>query len=175
MSLKPFQRFAANAELLESIFSAEKERLQGIIDVIAERNRLLVPSGHLLCFRYDNGDIFISSKATSRPGPRTAWPPLHKHNRAAMNEYYQDAQVIFEDKQKIKQALFNATLGCHSWQDWRDTLPDFMVHLHPALQATKRVRNEHYELRQQHQHHVFKEWTEILPTIEFYIAARMMY
>ena len=175
MSLKPFQRFKVNAELVDSIFSAEEGRLQGTIDGIIERNRLLVTGGQMLCFRYENGDLFISSKAAVRPGPRTAWPSLHKHNRAALHAYYSDNAVVQEDRQRITQALFNATLGCNSWQDWRDTLPDFMVSLHPALQATKRMRNEHYELRMDHQKRVYDAWLEILPTIEFYVAARMMY
>jgi hypothetical protein len=172
---KPYSRNNLNDSLLKALFEGEVRRLQECLDGIVDKNRAQQRGGpnSSLCFRASDGGLYISSKTATRPGPKTQWPSLERELYPEFLTYRADAAVIDQDRREIQQLLFMITVGCLDRQDHRDTLPDFMANLLPELAALPRKLAEHCYLRDNI--HAMDSWRAILPKIEFYSAARLMY
>jgi hypothetical protein len=84
-----------------------------------------------------------------------------------------DRKIVETDKQLIGQMLFKLLDPCFSHQDIRDAIPECIIDVcGQEITSLSRCRNPGFFLNHPRD---FRQYDEILPKIEFYSAARLIY
>lgn len=98
--------------------------------------------------------------------------PLAYGLTAEMESYLEDEKIILMDKKLIHQAVYLRVMNCMTLQDVRDALPDCLTELFPELARLERIRNEQFFVNNLSD---LRQWSKILPKIEQYSVARLMF
>lgn len=160
--------------ILQSLFSAEERRLKNFIFKMNERNNEALGQ-NFDAFAYQ-GKVY---RCTTLLG-RVRSPTLHHSLQSDMDVYLIDAKAIEDDKEAIKQLLFRllepSGFTGHFDQDIRDAIPECVIDTinshFPEIACLPRMRQPAFNLNHERD---FKLYEKVLPKLEFYSAARLLY
>jgi hypothetical protein len=155
--------------ITSALFLPEDRRIQGWIDQIAQKNKEVIDVKDPLGFWYD-GQYF-----------RPSWIGQGKYAKATLSEslhtemdaLVKDKKSIQDDKQYISQVLFSLIEPCSTYQDIRDTLPECLLDSVGNLSSLSRTKEAAFTI--QNDERALRQYREILPKIEAYCAARLIY
>ncbi len=155
--------------LLSELFVAEKRRLdKAVADLIRENNELsgVQAAGFLYYGEYYTAQGFQTVTAGGKV-------TLHDSLTDKIEWHLKDAKIIADDEQLIGQIVFKLTDPCETLQDMRDSLPDCLATMIPALAKLPRHNEQGWSLRQDIR--ASRQFEKLLPKIEMYSAARLLY
>ena len=159
--------FTAITEIIEKLFQAEKRRLQNGIDRLVEQHQEITNDART-GFMY-NGVYFRHSKTkTIERLPMLAWDL-----NDAMSAHLKDEAAVMLDCQQIRQTLYKLMSVAQSEQQLRDVLPDCIVSLVPQLD--KVPRQDPVELLIEHDPRLMRQYTKMLPKMQFYTVSGILY
>ena len=160
-------------QFLEDLFVAEKRRLdKSIGDLIRANNELRVVQA--ASFMHE-GEVYTSSHFTTQPGAGGAGqrPTLHESLVPKMDFHLRSAKRVSEEEQIIGQVIFKLLSPCEDLQTMRDTLPDCLAEMIPALRTLPRQGEVGCSISNDTR--ATKQFNDMLERIEFYAAARLIY
>lgn len=171
MPRKGSSYFQLIQKFLIDLFVAEKRRLdKSIADLIMANNEAKgVQAAGFLYY----GDYYTAEGFMTMPGGGAGKENLHDSLSKKMEWHVTSAQTVAHDERLIGQIIFKLLGPCETLQDMRDTLPDCLSEMIPALKNLPRINDVGYSLRDDIRGEAqLKQW---LPKIEFYAAARLIY
>lgn len=149
------------------LFEPEARRLQKRVNELDRQNGEI---RHERAYGFQwHGHRFYAEGSTTR---RTSFPALDFSLRNEGNDLLKDQNQIEEDKKMVGQVMYLLTKSCTDLQSFRDALPDSLVELSDDLMRMPRQRPAGYTITDERQQRQFKQ---MLDTIDFYSATRMMY
>ena len=95
----------------------------------------------------------------------TLWPEIDK--------FLADRKIIRDDEQLISQTLFALVRDCTDQQELRDALPECLVNIIPEFTSMKRYCDA--EVKIMHNERAHRQYLKVLPLIEAYAVARLIY
>lgn len=161
--------FKVIQHLNSNLFVAEKRRLdKNIAKLIGQNNEA---AGQQLAGFLYLGEYYTAQGFQTSPGvPKKR---IADHLESQMEWHIKDAETVANDEQMISQIIYKLLDPCESLQAMRDTLPECLSTMIPALNGLSRqdemgcsIRNDERATRQ---------FLELLPKIEMYSAARLLY
>lgn len=155
--------------ILEQLFVAEFRRLRTNVSKLNRQNnevRRAQADGFML-----NGLFYRDMES---PPSADCAPALDLSLMADGLSFIADRDKVHHERQLIKQTLNHLVTGCSSSQDLRDALPDCLRDtLTQEINRLSRTREEAYTIRDNPR--ALRQYQKILPRIEFYSAARLLY
>ncbi len=155
--------------LLENLFIAEHRRLdKSIADLIRANNetKRTQAAGFLFFGEYYTAEGF--QQVGNNPKVQ-----LDDSLKQKMEWHLKDAETVANDRRLIGQIVYKLTDPCTTLQDMRDSLPDCLSTMIPVLKSMPRHNEVGWSLRQDTRS--TKQFNKLLPKIEMYSAARLLY
>lgn len=172
MPPKNSSMYALIQGIIAQLFVAEERRIKSDLhDIIVENNKL---RGCLSNRIMHEGNSYVSDKLSpAQVNTKTGTPPTHDDIVPKMEAYVRDVEKLALDKRQIAMVIYRLTDKCESLQELRNALPECMVPMIRALAEFQRTAEPGDNLKDDPRIH--KQIMEIMPTIKFYSAARLMY
>ena len=161
--------FTLIKHLLSELFVAEKRRLdKTVADLIRQNNEVLgvQAAGFLYYGEYYTAQGFQTTQAANKV-------ILDESLTEKIEWHIKDAKTVADDERLIGQIIFKLADPCETLQDMRDSLPDCLATMIPALANLPRHNEQGWSLRQDIR--ASRQFENILPKIEMYSAARLLY
>lgn len=155
--------------ILFDLFSAEERRLEGVKTALVKKNQTYYPD------KPHDGLIFYGETFDLPDlvrGARTR-VTLNRALESEMNAFIKDRNEIEHDKRIIGQILLALLKPCTSPTDIRNTLPEFLLPSIPEYKGLRRTDEPAWSIS--HDARMMRQYEKILPKMEFYSAARMLY
>jgi hypothetical protein len=155
------------------LFEAERRRLQNWIDKLTRANQEANTNPKLEGFLYEG--VYY------RPSwiGRGVWPHGALHHSLAddMRVFLKDKKSVDDDERFIRQTLFALLYPCKNNQDIRDTLPECLLPVIavPGIGLASLSRTRQPACTIEGNARALRQYEKILPKIELYTAARMMF
>lgn len=154
---------------LKELFVGEQRRLnKSIADLTMANNELKGVQAHGFLF---NGEFYTAPGFKAMGNVKKE--NLHDSLTAKAEWHIKSADRVATEERMIGQVIFKLLGPCTTLQDMRDTLPDFLAEIIPALKNLPRHNEVGCSLsgdtRGSRQ---LEKW---LPRMEFYAAARLIY
>jgi hypothetical protein len=155
-------------EIKSTLFAPENRRLATAID------RLVVQNDEE-CEHPYKGFLFAGEVYRHSLGNTIykSWPVLAYALNGDMERWLKDKKQVQLDEAQIGQMLFKLLYQANDLQEIRDTLPECLVSLVPQLRAMPRKFNQEFLIR--HNERDLKQFRKILPKIEMYAMASLIY
>jgi hypothetical protein len=155
--------------IMSHLFQAEHRRLQKWTDIICNKQMLA---------RGDNQSLgFLYAGEYHRPEwlPIGKFPKMGLHHSLwpEMDKFLADRKIIRDDEQLISQTLFAMVRGCSDQQELRDALPECLVSIIPEFTNMKRYCDAKVRIMSNERAH--RQYLKVLPLIEAYAVARLIY
>lgn len=162
------ERYNLVYSIIEKLFSAERRRLQKFRNDLLKENQEITGQ-KVDAFRY-NGELYVPSDSpqglkSSTTLDITLWPK--------MDEHLKDEKIIKDDAQQIRQVLFRLLYNAESDQQIRDALPDCIIDTAEGFSSIPRYDNPEHIIMDDNR--AIRQYRKILPKIEFYATARLIY
>lgn len=161
------------AAISAKLFEAEERRLNGVIIELNRRNKRaheksITVDGFLHQGRYylpRNVSVTVAGKGESKT-------PLHLSLYDDMERHLEDRRLVEEERKFISQVLYRLLRDCKTQQEIRDALPECLTNL-AGLTHLNRQQEPAWTLREDPR--ALRQYEEILPKMEVYCAARLIY
>lgn len=154
--------------ILTALFSAEERRFAKAFDRLSEENQQLI--GHRLDGFMYQGAFYRHSQALAGSGERRT---LHLNLWPGMQDILRDRDEVERDRALMRQILFKLLEPCTQLQEIRDAIPECIVDAAPPeIAAMQRQNNGVGWINNPRD---IKLYNKMLPKMEFYSAARLMY
>jgi len=154
---------------LTELFAGEKRRLnKSVSDLIQMNNeaKAVQAAGFLY-----NGEYY-TAEGFSIVG-NVKKETLHDSLTDKMEWHIKSASKVAHEERLIGQMIFKLLGPCEELQQMRDTLPDCLAEVIPALKNLPRMNEVGCSLSNDTRS--YEQFTKLLPRIEFYAAARLIY
>ncbi|MFA7188480.1 MAG: hypothetical protein WC117_00160 [Sphaerochaetaceae bacterium] len=155
-------------QITGKLFEAEFRRLAQIVKTLDTHNRELS--------KLTTRGFMFKGKNYIPEGSQIVAMPLPSLTFQLWNQgdaYLKDMDSVLLDKATIEQMLTRLLFHCGTTQEIRDTLPECLIPLVPALASVPRVYAQGFWAPKDE---MFKrQYEKILPKIEFYSATRLLY
>lgn len=157
--------------ICRSLFEAENRRIQNWIDKLTRANQTIRNNRTL--------EGFLHEGVYYRPSwlGRGIWPhgPLHDDLVEEARIFVADRENVLRDQQFIRQILFTLLYPCNTDQDARDTLPECLMPIIGPMGFNIYSRTREPAWSIQGNARAIRQYEKILPKIEEYAAARMIF
>lgn len=153
--------------LISNLFTAEDRRLKKALEILCKKNEEAY--GKQLDGFLFQGDFYTPAGIAKHPKFKKV---LHFSLNEEMSFYYSDFKCIERDKERIQQMLVKLVGKAETLQMMRDTLPDCLATMLPALNEYNRQGDVGCTLENQRDRDQLKQ---ILPKIEMYSVTRLIY
>lgn len=156
-------------QIMDVLFSPEDRRFASWIDQLCRRSQELQTkpvTGFLhdgLYYRPSNMIVAVDVEKRL----------LHDQLYDEMDTYLRDKAEVELDRAQIKQILFKLLQPCQTQQDYRDALPDCIASVIPVIGHTPRSGPALWTI--QNDARALRQYAQIEPRLEMYVAARIMY
>lgn len=155
-------------EIKSMLFAPENRRLAAAIDQLVDSHDE-INRDHTMGFMF-NGEVYRHSRSNTI---YQSWPMLAWALNGDMERWLKDRKQVQLDEAQIGQMLFKLLYQANDLQEIRDTLPECLVSLVPQLRAMQRKFNQEFLIR--HNERDLKQFRKILPKIEMYAMASLIY
>lgn len=157
-------------EIVKNLFAAEARRFQGWIDKLIKQNQEAYGVKEMPGFLY--GGIFYRASWLG-PGDWPGKKSLHHSLYPEMEALLKDREGVYRDRDFIRQTLVKLLQNCHDSEEIRNALPEGLVAMMPSLSCIKRTAEPAYTIRGDAR--AMRQYEKMLPKIELYSAARLIY
>jgi hypothetical protein len=155
-------------EVIKVLFAADDRRLQAWIDRLCEKNQE-ARREPCIGFLY-GGRYFKPSNVTGLVKvKRSIDPSLYPQ----IDQLLADEKLIDKDKAFIRQGMFAVLDPCRDVQEIRDALPECLVDCLPNLKTLSRHNEPGFTV--QDNPRALRQFNKILPMMEVYATARMVF
>jgi hypothetical protein len=155
--------------IMKILFDPEDRRFQAWTDQLCKKHAAAVRQAEH-GFMYQ-GEYFRPS-ALQGPMPLGLIPLNHElHDQA--DQFLKDKKAIDLDRHLIKQSLFKLFFPCDDLQGMRDSLPEYLVPIVPEFEGLSRQQPELWSILENER--ALRQYREIEPKIEMYVAVRLVY
>jgi len=166
-------QIANSSNIVKHLFIAELARLDnvlnGIIDLNDKINGIAISAGFLY-----QGEFYQRSNASQTPtwGERIT---LNPDLWGKMDGYLKSASRLIMEVHVINQTVYRLVRGCLTYQDVRDALPECLVVQDQSgnYKSLPRTREAAWTLKGDAM--AIKQYEKILPSIEYYAAAHLIF
>lgn len=158
--------------IIAQLFVAEERRIKADIhDIIVENNKHQQCMSNRIMYE---GNSYVSEKLSpANVNTKGGTPPTHDAMMDKMSAYVADVEKLALDKRQIAMVVYKLTDSCETLQELRNALPECMVPMIRALNGLPRTAETGDNLKDDPR--IYEQVMEIIPSIKFYSAARMMY
>lgn len=154
--------------IISCLFSSEKRRLENFIATMIDTNQ--EASGTRLDGFHYQGTFYRREGLRGQLVRKVLHLSLHRQ----MDDHLADAAKITSDEQEIRQTLFKLMNPCVTINEIRDTLPNCLTNTLPDWASRlDRVQEEAWSI--QSDARAVRQYNKVLPKIELYSAARLLY
>lgn len=153
--------------IIQTLFSAEERRLTKAIDEMCRSNTEAYKE-QLDGFHYQ-GRFFRPEGLKGHLKRKVLHLSLHPQ----MDLHLRDEASIQADQQAIRQTLFQLLDPCKSDQDVRDTLPNCLTDTLGKVAQLQRMAEPAFTIADNPR--AMKQYLKVLPKLEMYSAARLLY
>jgi len=157
-------------KFLEDLFVGERRRLnKSITDLINQNNEIKSEQAAGFIFMgefYTAPGFVVLGKGIKRP-------TLDDSLTTKMEWHIKSSQRVADEERMIGQMIFKLLMPCETLQQMRDTLPDFLAEMIPALKQLDRHDEIGCSLKDDVR--ASRQLEKLLPRMEFYAAARLIY
>ena len=154
--------------VIDSLFAADNRRLQAWVDRLCEKNQE-ARREPVVGFLYGGVYYRPSNVIGAVPVKRAIDPSLYPQ----IDAFLADKRTIDDQKQLIRQGMFMVLDPCKSIDDIRDALPECLVDCLPNLKTMPRHREAAFTI--QDNPRACRQFAKILPIMEIYASARLIY
>ena len=164
--------------IIAALFTAEKRRLDRSILEITRRNNEIKGGNHpgfmhrgVKHIAAQNYPQYVANRSVHKMLPSVAFELMSE-----VSTFTIDKDKVDGDEAQIRQLLFKLLVNCNDLQDIRNSLPDCIVNIlkEPKLRALKRTLVDPcYHIRSDYR--AMKMYEKLLPKIEMYSVAQMLY
>lgn len=158
-------------QIINELFKPERRRLQAVIDALILENASL--TGTRKPFLLWQGQVYIHSAEKQQIPPKSVVPSAHKDLVPRLLSFVSESKDINMDARMIYQILTKLLGSVTSNQQFRDALPDCLVQFVGGVSGLKRLIPLEDLIR--HDERFLNQFRKILPTIEMYAAASLLY
>lgn len=165
--------FQLISNILDLLFLPEVRRLNAIKLQITEKNSKLI-GRTFYGFRYE-GDTYVPEELfyLARMSRQT-FPPVSPELLNETDSFVTDLKIINKEKAQISQLLVLLLEPCRTRQEIRDALPDCLSSLVPDLESLSRTMDDPtWSIA--HNPRAMRLYNKLLPKIQTYAAARLLY
>lgn len=155
--------------MLKQLFGNDERRLTAWVDRLCKSQQEALGDPKAYAFIY-NGTFYRQSNVVGRIDGKKQLAP---HLTAEMENFLKDKSAVDNDRAYTKQTLVNLLDGCDTLQDVRDTLPECLVCTLPQLRGLDRKREPACTI--QSNPRALRHYVKILPVMEAYAAARLVF
>lgn len=164
--------YALVKALTDTLFKAEERRLDRAILALNQENKRL--QGAQIDGFLHAGQFFLPKGVSlTLAGPGQAKTALHKDLIGEMLHHLKDRSTVQEEREFISQTLYKLLNPCRTQQDIRDALPECLVNCIPELARLPRQREAAFTIKDDPR--ALRQYEKILPKMEIYSAARLLY
>lgn len=161
-------------QIIKTLFASEDRRLSSWIDRMCRRNREAyrdtLPNANQLQGFIFNGVFYRPSDVQ---GPISGRKALHASLWSEMETLEKDKKIVATERDFVRQTLYALLDPCSTDQDIRDALPECLVDTLPQLKRLERTRQPAFTIEGNAR--AVRQYEKMLPKIEVYAAARMIY
>jgi hypothetical protein len=162
--------FSLVKQITNTLFVPEDRRIKKLQEALIEQHDEKTKSTHK-GFVY-LGELYIHTKAARQ---HMTYPMLEFSLNPQMEVILADMKNVDQDKTLITQTLFKLVYQCNDLQEQRDSLPDCIMHAcPPGISRLSRVMSSPEWILKTDQR-ALRQYRKILPKIEMYAAARLIY
>lgn len=157
-------------KFLEDLFVAEKRRLnKSITDLINQNNELKGEQGAGFLYMGE----YYTATGFRVMGSGTKKLTLHDSLTDKMEWHIKSASRVADEERMIGQIIFKLLMPCNTLQEMRDTLPDFLAEMIPALKPLPRQDEPGCSIKDDPRS--WRQFQKLHERMEFYAAARLIY
>jgi hypothetical protein len=153
--------------IVDVLFAAEHRRLAHAVDDLCKANNEAYGE-HFDGFHYQ-GQFYRPQGLKGQLKRKVLHLSLHPR----MDLHLQDEASVKLDEQMIRQTLFQLLDPCRSEQDMRDALPNCLTDTLGESAKLLRQNDEAFTIRDNER--AMKQYKRVLPKLELYSAARLLY
>jgi hypothetical protein len=161
-------------QIIKVLFASEDRRLTSWIDRMCRRNKEAyrgeLPNAAQLQGFIFNGVFYRPSDVT---GPISGRKALHASLWSEMETLEKDKKIVDTERDFVRQTLYALMDPCSTDQDFRDALPECLIDTLPQLKRLSRTREPAFTIEGNAR--AIRQYEKMLPKIEVYAAARMIY
>ena len=157
---------------MSKLFEAEERRLNERIIQLNKENKALQGS-QLDGFLYGAGYYIPRETIHQAQIGHSTKVALHERLVPAMEAHLKDRSMVLDEMRVIRQTLFKLISTCQTWIDVRNALPECVVTCIPELARIKRTEPPAQTI--QDNPRTLRQYLKVLPTMEVYSAARLLY
>lgn len=164
--------FDINKQIITGLFAADDRRLNGQLIELKDRHKEMTGS-QLDGFLFRGKRLVPRQETLTMAGPRVIFPPVHKNLIPEVDLYLKDVQETEKEKAEIRQVLSILLRGTKTLQHMRDALPDCVIQFVPVLKPIHRFDEAAWTIKNNPAY--MRQYTRVLPMIEAYAVANMLY
>jgi hypothetical protein len=159
--------------IIKPMKQSEKRRHEKILQDLNKRHKEILKADHD-GFLY-GGEFYMPAV----PGTVVTLPTLAQRKTLdqtlwdEMEAYVKDVRATSEDIQFVQQVLTRILANCTSFQDVRDTLPDFLFDVLPETRTLPRIQAEGFTLNDNIR--AMKQFAQMKEKLAVYRMGRLMY
>jgi hypothetical protein len=157
-------------EITTNLFEPEKRRIQGWVDKLIRANQEAYDVKEMPGFLY--GGVFYRASWLG-PGDWPGKKALHHSLYTEMDALLKDREGVYRDRDFIRQTLVKLLQNCDNSEQIRNTLPEGLVAMMPSLSCIRRTDEPACTIRGDAR--AMRQYEKMLPKIEVYSAARLIY
>lgn len=159
-------------QMMVRLFEAEERRINNVVIDLNQQNKRLRDM-KVDGFIYSGQFFMPQGVNTIVTGPGIAKKTLHFSLNDPMEALLRDKKQIKDDRDQVKQTVFKLLKPCQSDRDVRNALPECLVDCVPGLAQHPRLQEPAWTIR--HDERAMRQYEKILPQMEVYSAARLIY
>ena len=156
-------------QIIKTLFEPEQRRIQSWTDRLCKQNQEYHPQCQMFFWQ---GHFFRQSNIRGMI-PKEKRKPLHSSLCDEADMLIKDRTIVEDDKAFVRQAIFRLLEPCQDTQDIRDALPECLVDI--VRWQTSMVRTREAAFTIQNDPRALRDFEKMLPKIEVYTTARMIY
>lgn len=154
--------------IIKALFDREEANITKREQALMTKHTSL--GGSMDGFRY-RGVIYTMLTGAGRQ--RGTFTPLKSELVADMDLIRSDRDILNEDRDRIRQALFLVLKKAHSYQEIRDALPNCVKDVVPQIAGLERTRPEAWTLADNPRS--YTQYMKLREKLEFYAVSRLLY
>lgn len=166
-------QIANSSDIVKHLFLAELTRLDGVLNRIIDKNDRINGIDISAGFMHQ-GEYYQRSNATRAPtyGERI---PLNPDLWGEMDKYLRASSRLIMEVHLVNQTVYRLVRGCMSYQDVRDALPECLVVQDQTgnYKGLQRSREAAWTLKGDAM--ALSQYEKVLPSIEYYAAAHLIF
>lgn len=155
-------------QIIKTLFAADDRRLTTWVDKLCKMHQ---EASRETVYGFLYAGVYYRPSNVTGPVPHKR--ALHPSLYSDMETFLKGKRAVDDDKAFIRQTLFSLLDPCNTRQEIRDALPECLVDCLPNLKELNRQAEAAWSI--QGNARALRQYEKILPKMEIYSAARLIF